>query len=159
MVYLAVVFLLSHGRVLCWTLFIFQYICFVFTEEDFADIAEGLAEHAARTMTIEPIPWLKNYTVKMEDLFTDLTVEKIQNKPTGPTGQVINDYKELFSKIHRSEKRRFRKVSRGNRILVTADPGVREKYILQENYLGLGQRAFHNILCSALYQVKICQIR
>ena len=34
-------------------------------------------------MKIEMIPWTE-YMVKMEDLYTELTVEKIENKPTGP---------------------------------------------------------------------------
>ena len=35
------------------------------------------------------VPWLKGYTVQMEDLYTELTVGKIENKPTGPESKVM----------------------------------------------------------------------
>ena len=57
---------------------------------------EGLKD-TEEIMKIEMIPWTE-YMVKMEDLYTELTVEKIENKPTGPESKVINDSKELSTK-------------------------------------------------------------
>ena len=78
---------------------------------------------------MEMVPWLRGYTVQMEDLYTELTVGKIENKPTGPESKVINDYKELFDQAQlshspRKGKGRFKKKERGKRFLVKADPGL-----------------------------------
>ena len=34
-------------------------------------------------MKIEMAPWVKNHTVSMDELYTELTLEQIENKPTG----------------------------------------------------------------------------
>ena len=77
---------------------------------------------------VEMVPWLRGYTVKMEDLYTELTVEEIENKPTGPESEVISDYKELFDQVQgpdysRKGRGKFRKRNKGKRLLVKADPG------------------------------------
>ena len=77
-------------------------------------------------MKIEMIPWTE-YMVKMEDLYTELTVEKIENKPTGPESKVINDYREQFTQVLGSKiirKRRFEKRVKGQRVVLKADPGL-----------------------------------
>ena len=78
---------------------------------------------------IEMVPWLKGYTVQMEDLYTELTVGKIENKPSGPESKVINDYKVLFNQTQlshspRKGKGRFKKKEKGKIFLVKADPGL-----------------------------------
>ena len=87
---------------------------------------EGLKEDTEEIMKIEMIPWTE-YMVKMEDLYTELTVEKIENKPTGPESEVISDYKELFTQVLGSQikrKRRFEKRIKGQRVVLKADPGL-----------------------------------
>ena len=96
------------------------------SEEDLEDIAEGLRECTEEAMRIEIAPWL-SYTVQMKDLYTELTVEKIENKPTGPESKMINDYKELFDQAQESDnkrKGRFKKRRKGKRFLVKADLGL-----------------------------------
>ena len=78
---------------------------------------------------MEMVPWLRGYTVQMEDLYAGLTVGKIENKPTGPESKVINDCKELFNQAQlshspRNGKGRFKKKERGKRFLVKANPGL-----------------------------------
>ena len=47
-------------------------------------------------MKIEVAPWIRDYVVDMDDLYTDLTLEKVKNKPIGIVTQTIQNYKELF---------------------------------------------------------------
>ena len=61
-------------------------------------------------------PWAKAYTVDMKDIYTDLTLEKIENEPTGPEGKRIENYKELFeNKLGESETKK---------VLKKGDPGM-----------------------------------
>ena len=68
----------------------------VFLETDL-DLTEKLRHHTAKTTRIEMAPWAKAYTVDIKDIYTELSLEKIENQPTGPEGQRIEDYKELFA--------------------------------------------------------------
>ena len=108
---------------------ILQHFSYVVLEEDFEDITEGVKKYAEESMKIEMVPWVRNYAVKMGELYTELTVEKIEDKPTGPESEVISDYRELFKQEHssvdpRKRKGRFRKREKGKRFLVKADPGL-----------------------------------
>ena len=47
-------------------------------------------------MKIEVAPWIQDYVVDMDDLFTELQLEKIHNKPTGQERLLLEDYTELF---------------------------------------------------------------
>ena len=69
----------------------------VFLEADLDDVAEKLRHHTAKTTRIEIAPWAKAYTVDIKDIYTELSLEKIENQPTWPEGQRIEDYKELFA--------------------------------------------------------------
>ena len=108
--------------------FIYLLLFLIILEEDFEEIVEGMRQQTLE-MKMEMVPWLRGYTVQMEDLYTELTVVKIENKPTGPETKVINDYRELFNQAQGSDgprkgKGRFRKTVRGKRFLVKADPGL-----------------------------------
>ena len=59
-------------------------------------MAEKLRLHTLKTTRIEMAPWAKAYTVDIEKIYTELSLEKIENQPTGPEGKTIDDYKELF---------------------------------------------------------------
>ena len=90
------------------------------TELDLEDLAESLKEYTTRTTCIEMAPWAKAYTVPMQDIYTELTLEKIENKPTGPEGKRLEDYKELFDDKRCAPKARW-KISK--KILLKGDPG------------------------------------
>ena len=47
-------------------------------------------------MKIEMAPWAKAYTVDMKDMYTELTLGEIKNKPTGPINSKISNYKDLL---------------------------------------------------------------
>ena len=63
---------------------------------DLEDLAENLRPYTATTTRIEMAPWAKAYTIGMNDIYTELTLEKMENLPTGPKGRGLEDYKELF---------------------------------------------------------------
>ena len=86
-------------------------------------MAEKLRLHTAKTTRIEMAPWAKAYTVDVKDVDTDLTLEKVENQPTGPEGKTVEEYKELFVdtnevKTEGSEKKP------GKKVLIKADPGM-----------------------------------
>ena len=47
---------------------------------------------------IEVAPWIEDYVVDMKELYTEVVVEKLHNKPQGEETTVVSDYKELFNK-------------------------------------------------------------
>ena len=67
------------------------------TEEEFQSIASGLRNHYKKTMKTEMAPWAKAYTVDIKNMYTELTLDKIENQPSGPSHSKINDYKDLFT--------------------------------------------------------------
>ena len=66
------------------------------TLKEFQVIAENLRPHTKMAMKIEVAPWIQDYVVDMDDLFTELQLEKIHNKPTGQERLLLEDYTELF---------------------------------------------------------------
>ena len=66
------------------------------TEEEFLTLAEELRPYTEQAMKIEPAPWIKDYLVDMDDLYTELSLEKIDNKPFGRERRKLENYKELF---------------------------------------------------------------
>ena len=50
-------------------------------------------------MKIEVAPWIRDYMVNMEDLYTEVALEKLDYKPMGEHKTVLSDYKELFARI------------------------------------------------------------
>ena len=65
-------------------------------------------------------PWAKAYTVDMKDIYTELTLDKIENQPTGPEGKRVEDYKELFEDDNVKVTRR----TPAKKVLIKADPGM-----------------------------------
>ena len=66
------------------------------SEDELLRIADRLRPYTADAMKIEVAPWIRDYVVDMDDLYTDLTLEKVKNKPIGIEAQTLEDYKELF---------------------------------------------------------------
>ena len=59
----------------------------------------------------------------MKDVYTDLTLEKIENQPTGPEGKIVEDYKELFGDKNEKNGDMSEKKP-GKKVLLKADPGM-----------------------------------
>ena len=59
-------------------------------------LAEELKADVQDKMKIEMAPWLKGYAADMDELYTELTLEKIDNKSFGPENKMFTEYKFLF---------------------------------------------------------------
>ena len=73
------------------------------TEAEFLDIAEKLKPHVERRMKIEPFPWLRDYYIDMNKLYTELILEKIENEVLGVSRRTLKDYKEMFESDDRDK--------------------------------------------------------
>ena len=80
-------------------------------------LAEELRPYTQDAMKIEMAPWIRDYNVKMEDLYSELSLEKIENKPTGLWEQRLDSYTDMF-KESKYENFRVKK------ILLKGDPGM-----------------------------------
>ena len=47
-------------------------------------------------MKLEPFPWLKDYLIYMDELYTELTLQKLNNTGFGETGKTLGNYKDMF---------------------------------------------------------------
>ena len=111
------------------------------TLEEFLDIADAIRPYMRQAMKIEVAPWIKDYVVNMEELYTELVLEKINNRPFGQQADILSDYMELFRKNDDNDTvevlvaaKRLRlqdpnSVSRHNRpvalkIIIKGDPGM-----------------------------------
>ena len=54
-------------------------------------------------MKIEVAPWIEDYVVNMEELYTELRLEKIDYKLKGEEASVVDDYRELFCQTFSKE--------------------------------------------------------
>ena len=122
---------------LLMTIFIFM---FVVTERQFNRLAVKLRSPTEKKMKIEVAPWIQDYVTEMDDLYTDLTLEKIDDRLIGGTDRKLSSYKEIFDETERKineTKGKGRKLlpclnpedesdsdSEGERILLKGDPGM-----------------------------------
>ena len=68
-------------------------------------------------MKIEPFPWLRDYYIDMNKLYTELILEKLENELYGVSRRTLKDYKEMFN----SDKQHKVKQPK---ILIKGDPGM-----------------------------------
>ena len=99
------------------------------TQEEFLTLAEELRPYTEQAMKIEPVAWIKDYLVDMEELYTELTLEKINNKPFGQKRKKLENYKELFSAKNvrpasiEAEPSKFPRRIHRKKILFKGEPG------------------------------------
>ena len=67
-------------------------------------------------MKIEPFPWFEGYLINMDELYTELTLEKIERKLLGEETWTLQTYKDMFN-CNKSEHK-------NRKILIKADPGM-----------------------------------
>ena len=67
--------------------------------EEVLTLADRLCPYTTQAMKIEVAPWIRDYVCDMEKLYTELTLEKISNEPTGEKSKSLNHYSELFLEI------------------------------------------------------------
>ena len=104
-------------------------LLFVLIEKKFERLAGKLKSSTEQSMKIEVAPWIKDYVTEMDDLYTDLTLEKVDNRLISKTHCKVSDYKELFPEPKESQRKWFscresEDDSEGERILSKGDPGM-----------------------------------
>ena len=90
----------------------YSNLFYFITEAEFLAITEKLKPHVERRMKIEPFPWLRDYYVDMNKLYTELILEKIENEVFGEKTWNLKNYKEMFNSKGR------------HKILIKGDPGM-----------------------------------
>ena len=68
------------------------------TLDELKVIAEELRPYTADTMKIEVAPWIRDYVTDMDNLYTELTLEKMQNETTWQNGKMLKHYSDIFEK-------------------------------------------------------------
>ena len=59
---------------------------------------DQLKEYTAEAMKIDTAPWMKACTeVKMDELYTELGLEKLENDATSVKGKTLEDSKQVFN--------------------------------------------------------------
>ena len=74
----------------------FNYF-FPYAEEELLTLAKQLRSSTERATKIEVAPWIKDCGVDMEGLYTELTLEKLEDKLHQDQNKPLKDYVELFS--------------------------------------------------------------
>ena len=76
----------------------------IVTLDELQTIADNMRPYTADTMNIEVAPWIRDYVVDMDELYTELALEKIHNKVAGQDVKKLHDYQELFDKCESNER-------------------------------------------------------
>ena len=91
-------------------------------------LAEALRPYVERDMKIEVAPWVKGYVNEMDDLYTELVLEKLHSKPYGPVRETLDSYRGLFGTKGTSDEEDVALGSLSNllgrKILMKGDPGI-----------------------------------
>ena len=61
-------------------------------------LAERIRPFTERAMKIEVAPWIQDYVVDMEELYTELALEKVHCSLQEEETNIVDDYRELFDK-------------------------------------------------------------
>ena len=67
-------------------------------------------------MKIEPFPWFKGYLINMDELYTELTLEKVEMKLLGEERRRLRGYQEIFDCNQSNPNNK--------KVLMKADPGM-----------------------------------
>ena len=89
--------------------------CYI-AEAEFLFIAKKLKPFAEEKMKIEPFPWCPSHLIDMDELYTELTFEKVESMLFGKESKSLGRYEEMFN-CHKSEHK-------NRKVLIKADQGM-----------------------------------
>ena len=98
-------------------------------------------------MKIEPFPWLRDYYVDMNKLYTELILEKIENELLGEKKVTMKGYEEMFKSKGR------------DKILIKGDPGMGKTTLGRKIGFDWAKEMFNVFFDSFLYFPEICTAR
>ena len=108
------------------------------TEEEFLTLAENLRPDTEEAMKIEVAPWIKDYITDMDDLYSELSLEKLNDKACGQHREELNSYQELFPLQEPEtgecqQQRLLGKIRRrGRKILFKGEPGMGKSTLVKK---------------------------
>ena len=111
-------------------------------------MAEELRLYMTQSMKMEPAPWIRDYVVNMEELYTELTLEKIDKKLFREERRKLQNYKELFAwhkpgMLEYLDIRYYHpKLSPKTKILFKGDPGMGKTSLVKKVAWDWAQRLF-----------------
>ena len=135
-------------------MWIWRFCTFTISEQELTDIAEELKSYTAAAMKIDMAPWATGYT---EKLYTELTLESVENRPSETLYEPIKDYKELFkeishdsneehrsnhSKVNTDKKGACSRRKKGKKILLKGDPGMGKTTVMKKISWDWAKRIF-----------------
>ena len=99
-------------------------------------------------MKIDMAPWATGYTeIDMEKLYTELTLESVENRPSETYCEPVKEYKELFKelspdsdeqnrsknpKVDTDQKGACSRRKKGKKILLKGDPGMGKTTLMKK---------------------------
>ena len=106
------------------------------SEEEFLNLAEDLKPHMEEAMKIEVAPWIKDYVTDMDDLYTELSLEKLKDKAYGQNREELKSYKKLFPKKEtpklESNPKVPQKKAQRKKILFKGEPGIGKTTLMKK---------------------------
>ena len=77
-------------------------------------------------MKIPLAPWVESYAVPMDNMYSELTLLRVENKPSGPQLVQLENYTELFVEKERTDKQHERNPQTviGKKILAKGEQGM-----------------------------------
>ena len=112
--------------------------------DEIAEMVEELKQYTEEAMKIEMAPWAEGYTVNMEDFYSKLTLEQIENKPTGPISVKLDHYTQLFDAQEATDKRKS--FSDEQKTTILRQSGEKKKKILAKGDPGTGKSTLGRIM-------------
>ena len=85
-------------------------------EEEFLSLAEKLKPFTEEKMKMEPFPWFEGYFINMDELYTELALEKVEMRFLREDRIKLRRYDEMFHSNKSKHKNR--------KVLMKADPGM-----------------------------------
>ena len=85
------------------------------TEDDFRRFANLMRRGLKKKMKITQYPWQKASEVEMDELYVNVTLQKLHKNPCGLHHTILKDYRQLFDANKQDE---------GERILLKGEPGM-----------------------------------
>ena len=107
------------------------------SEEEFGAFVGRVRPFIGKRMKIRKYPWQENSEVEIGDLFSELLLQKLNNKSYGRECIHLQSYKDLFVCPKAGNKvRKFRKTIKlqiqGRKILMKGDPGVGKSTLMKK---------------------------
>ena len=112
--------------------------------EELLTLAGDLRPWTERAMKIEVAPWIKEYVAEMDDLYCELILEKLHNKPTGLFRKRIENYAELFVFLEDLSKSMSSRVP-GKKILIKGEPGMGKTTLVKKIAWDWAKKLFENV--------------